>query len=687
MSHSGAATYKKNSGMINIDEDQSPAEFIWRSTSGNKVIKIVLDTIDKLQATPASSDKMMLRLISKVPSTPPPPQTNPLGLDHVNKKLKLDPAVSKITRENSDASTMSTPTTTVSPTPLDTPSAPVKPVTYMFTFNNRTVMDNIKITLQHIISRYKDDEIWEEKKRKESSQLPLDSSLSNSNLSDATNGITSTANGHSNLSVPLINTSALDDSLSKSKLLINFKLQQSLLKENKPLMRIFQDTVIHSGLPPEEFWSTRISQLRAFALSTSQKIGPYNVLSTIKPVASSDNKVNVNISREKISSIFSNYPIVKKAYTDNVPKNFKEPEFWARFFSSKLFRKLRGEKIMQNDRGDVIIDRYLKLDQEYDRKDDEMLLHPVKKSIDLDGNLEDDPVRRGNKQDFTMQPGVDINGNSDGTIDILKGMNRLSEKMILSLENEYSRSNLQNNNNDDMDKIEVEEIQINDLKDNSATDYAMIHLNMNQHVSTKDDEDSVSSLNGGSKTKITKEEIKEKITQVTESLVKEMDLTQVEEKGSNINSEINKRVIGFVKINAKQAKHNNLDSTLGTFIGNDKNAKDARTDIPTDLLESCRMLHTTCCEFLKHFYIHFQSGEPKQANLVKKLYIHLKDCSEKIHELLSDVKQGDGEQVAMICNSYLRSTLASLHLAIEKYDNVTKNFQEKLKRMNTPIQV
>lgn len=77
-------------------------------------------------------------------------------------------------------------------------------------------------------------------------------------------------------------------------------------------------------------------------------------------------------------NIFENYPIVKKAYTDNVPKISKNQSS-GQGSSSKLFRKLRGEKIMQNDRGDVIIDRYLTLDQEFDRKDDDMLLHPVKK--------------------------------------------------------------------------------------------------------------------------------------------------------------------------------------------------------------------------------------------------------------------------------------------------------------------
>lgn len=600
MSHSGAASFKKVSGIISIDEDASPAELTWRSTSGDKTTTIVLDTIDKLQATPATNEKMMLRLISKVDES---------------KKQK-----------NNDGNE-------VLP----------KSITHMFSFNNREVMDNIKITLQQIISRYKDNDVYENKRRQEGGE---ETSI---------------------FTAPLINTAALDDSLSSAKLLTNLKLQQSLLKNDKNLMKAFQETVINSGLLPEEFWATRVPLLRTFALSTSQKIGPYNVLSTIKPVASSENKVNVNLSREKILSIFQNYPIVRKAYDDNVPKNFKEQEFWARFFSSKLFRKLRGEKLMQSDRGDVIIDRYLKLDQEYDRKDDAILSHPVKKFIDIDGNVQDDSSRLGNRPDFTMKPGTDINGNNDGTIDILKGMNRLSEKMIMALENEYSRATLQN---DSPDEEEKESLEILDLQPSNCAEYAMVHLknkektNQNGNFSTENDSTDTSSL---SDNKINPALIKDNIVNVINKLANGLDLTQVlPDKETSI--AVNKEAISAVKINAKQAKHNNVDPMLGTFVNNVLSETDARSDLPVELLESCRILHSTCCEFLKHFYIYFQSGNYKQATKVTKLYKHLKSCIKKLNELFEDVKKGDGEEMASTCTAYLKPVLNSITFAVERYD-------------------
>ncbi|SCV02814.1 LAMI_0H03202g1_1 [Lachancea mirantina] len=603
MSHSGAAVFKKVSGILAINEEVSPVEIVWRSTDGDKTHKIALDTIDKLQATPNTSEKMMLRLVGKSETT---------------KKVK------------------------------DNESNDVKPAppSHVFSFNNRTVMDNIKETLQTIIARYKDEEIYEEKKRKESSMGPA--------LSET---------------APLINTSTLDDSLSREKLLTNLKLQQSLLRENKKLMKVFQETVINSGLPPHEFWSTRVPLLRAFALTTSQRTGPYNVLSTIKPVASSDNKVNVSVSREKILTIFQTYPIVKKAYDDNVPKNFREQEFWARFFSSKLFRKLRGERIMQNDRGDMIIDRYLTLDQEFDRKDDELLLHPVKKLIDLEGNIQDDPQRRGNRPDFTMIPGIDENGSSDGVIDILKGMNRLSEKMIKSLENEYSRSHL---SADDLDREERDELAYSDLEDDEVASYTELHLKRRIMIERKTNlAQNVDSNKANGK--VNDEDVKKGIDTLVNGLMNHIELSKVTTDG-NANSVANSKIVKAVKTNAKQVRNTNESVFIGGHSGTKvlDNSEEPKTPLPPDLLESCRALHGTCCEFVKHFYIHFQSGEPRQAGTVRKLYNYLIKCTEKISDLLSKVETEDGgkhDALVSTCDALLKPVLGSLHLAKQKYEN------------------
>lgn len=598
--------------MIRIDEDASPATLVWRSTDGDKSTTVLLNMVDKLQATPANSDKMMLRIVGKI-----------------------DPNIKK--RKDNEGNEI-----------------PVKAPVYMFTFNNRTVMDNIKETLQHIIARYKDEEATEERHKNEPETEAQD------------NPDASVTPQPAHLPQDLINTTTLDTSLTKSKLLSNLKLQQSLLKESRELMTIFQDTVIKSGLPPHEFWSTRIPLLRAYALSTSQKTGPYNVLSTIKPVASSDNKVNVNVSREKIHTIFQNYPIVRKAFDDNVPKNFKEQEFWARFFSSKLFRKLRGERIMNHDRGDMIIDRYLSLDQEYDRRDDELLQHPVRKIIDIEGNINDDPVKKGHRPDFTMRSGIDPNGNSDGGMAILKGMNRLSEKMVESLENEYSRANLPQ---EDPDKEEREEILFSDLDEDTPTDYAEIKLKRKVL-------DAKNRQMHKENSAISWEEVKHEINSITSILdTSILDLTTLTHITADVTKTINQRIMKAVKVNAKQSKHMNGDTLLGSTMSGTsmfQEAKESASHLPPDILESCRLLNSSCCEFLKHFYINFQSGDPRKTNLVKKLYKSLMDCQEKIDSLLNSVDTEENQEIAKYCKAYLVHVLDSVGLGINKYRALVK---------------
>lgn len=253
---------------------------------------------------------------------------------------------------------------------------------------------------------------------------------------------------------------------------------------------------------------------------------------------------------------------------------------------------------MANDRGDVIIDRYLSLDIEFDRKDDERLFHPVSKFIDLGGNTQDDPVKRGNKPDFTMQPGMDMNGNNDGTLDILRSMNRLSEKMTTALENEYSRSNLTNSAELEQEGNE-QELELNDLNDEYKAEYSIVHLKIGTKERSNGNE-------GEGRTtehiKITDPIVRNQIEEVNIGLQRELDLTDVvsgkDDKEGTIIDAINQQVIKTVRINAKQAKHNNMDSSyMTTFTTNKINETDVPSEMPPDLLESCRMLHGTCCEF------------------------------------------------------------------------------------------
>ena len=210
-----------------------------------------------------------------------------------------------------------------------------------------------------------------------------------------------------------------------SRLRADVELQQSLLKANPSLSKTLMESLrakpesISSSQFASQFWSTRLHLLRAHAVERSQSRGQYNVLSTIRPMTV-DNATRLSISKEQIQLIFSQHSLVKRVYDENVPK-LSEEAFWSRFFQSRLFKKLKGERITENDPPDNILDQYLSADEDTERASRLMAAH-VPHIIDVEGNEENHSQRKGNAPDWTMRP--------SNKVPIFRTLNTLSEKIM-----------------------------------------------------------------------------------------------------------------------------------------------------------------------------------------------------------------------------------------------------------------
>lgn len=215
-----------------------------------------------------------------------------------------------------------------------------------------------------------------------------------------------------------------DDSRLKS----DVQLQQSLLKTNPSLSKTFVESLrtkpesITSSQFTSQFWSTRIHLLRAHAIEKNQTRGAYNVLSSVKPMTV-DGTTKLSISKEQIQLIFSQHSLVKRVYDENVPK-LSEEAFWSRFFQSRLFKKLKGERISENDPTDQVLDKYLQHDEDEERGQRLAASH-VPHIIDVEGNEENHSQRKGNQPDFTMRP------TSMDRVPIIRTLNALSEKIMV----------------------------------------------------------------------------------------------------------------------------------------------------------------------------------------------------------------------------------------------------------------
>lgn len=570
---SGACVISKVSGLLQIREDTAPSKLIWKAIDQDKSLEIPLNNLNKLQASPDTSPKMLLKLFYMEQGSPEV------------KDIKL-------------------------------------------TFNNRQTMNAVKETLQTIVARQK--------------TVIKDSPATGNDSSASASGTPAPSTNSGGLSPapgdPL--DFSLRESLSDSALLKNRQLQQKLLLEDKTLRNVFTQSVIKFKLSPAIFWSSRVGQLRTYALTISQHRGPYNVLSTIKPVATSDNQVNVNVTRDTINEIFETYPIIRRAFNELVPLKLSEGEFWSRFFNSKLFRRLRGDKINTvNSRGDVVIDNYLYVDADFVEEEEKNKnkstqsptaeSHPVNKFIDLLGNEVDNSQKLGLSPDFTMKFSDDDasrvgsqlrnevrnHKNENEMVILMKNMNKLSNKMVTI---NSAPSQEQPNEKRIYEELE-NELDIADLNEAELLNYVELNLDTQgaRHISQNLQESTPA---------VDAEENKNIESFLTSSLVLSsetgINLRETYLTKSDEITKANQHINGLVKHNFRIFKllHNVKDpQTNGDNILAEEDVQELIT------------FNITIIEFLLHFWnLFLNGGNPVQ---LRKLFTNLRNCQSSLSTL------------------------------------------------------
>ena len=123
--------------------------------------------------------------------------------------------------------------------------------------------------------------------------------------------------------------------------------------------------------------------LLAQAAAESQKRGKPGQLVDPRP-QSVNGEVKIVITPQLVHDIFEEFPIVARAYNDNVPakvecplsteyfclthNKLSESEFWSRYFQSKLFNahraSIRSSAAQHVVKDDPIFDKYLEKDDD-----------------------------------------------------------------------------------------------------------------------------------------------------------------------------------------------------------------------------------------------------------------------------------------------------------------------------------
>lgn len=445
-----------------------------------------------------------------------------------------------------------------------------------------------------------------------------------------------------------------EDLYTDAKLLSDLELQMSLLNSSPVLRQRFDRALnekpasVTMGQFSNQFWSTRLNLLRSHAAEKSQTTGSYNVLSVIKS-KNVNGALMLNLTKEQIEVVFRQHPIVKTAYNDTVPP-LSEGEFWERFFHSRLFKKLKGERIPEDYVTDTRLDKYLKYDENADAAQ-QMLIGSIPLFINIEGNEQNHSQQKGNRQDWTMVP------SSNEKAPILRVLNRMSEKLMKEVplvDNRHAPAG--------QDEDTYKELQLRDLQ--RASDDNRVVLKVQDQSRFFSAGQSVhSSTSAAAYTKRTPTEVLSTLrqdlasintneatlgTDLHSKIAVDDDSDSEDESGGSKKLKVGSRSARAAAttqiVSAIRKRHLHEDefpSTTGVL-----NSEQAtKLGISDAILDNMTMTHNTTVEFLHYFWDVYHSGNPERANEVAKLIETLDRSLDRINAVAN---AAEAERTALV---------------------------------------
>lgn len=434
------------------------------------------------------------------------------------------------------------------------------------------------------------------------------------------------------------------------RLKADIELQQSLLKATPSLSNTFMESLrlkpdsITNSQFTSQFWSTRIHLLRAYAIERTQIKGAYNVLSTIK--IREDNSNRLTISKEQIQLIFNQHSLVKRVYDENVPR-LSEEAFWSAFFQSRLFKKLKGEKISPDDPTNAILDRYLQCNDDEERNQRLEASH-VSHIIDVEGNQENHSQRKGNMPDFTMRPAA------NDRVPIIRTLNAISEKIM---------SHVPPNDIDPSLPIGVDEETFNQLalRDLQAeAEEKRVVLNVKDQdrffSSNKETDISTDALLYAQQDPIqVLRTLRTDIAHLsaTPTLSATLGIITDSDSSSSSSSSSPSRPKKKKHVGSKSSRARATSQILAAILHQRAQTDDhlsgpAPVGLSPLLFDRISLTHATTTEFLQHFWSAFLSGDANRAGDLAKLLETLDRAMDRIQAVADAAEQERTKEVDRI---------------------------------------
>ncbi|KAI5457250.1 hypothetical protein BGZ63DRAFT_417010 [Mariannaea sp. PMI_226] len=423
----------------------------------------------------------------------------------------------------------------------------------------------------------------------------------------------------------------------------DIELQQSLMKKDTSLHQTFVEAMqtkpesITGAAFNSQFWSTRTNLLRAHAIEINQKKGAYNVLSTVKP-RTVDGELKLNISVEQVQMIFTQHPLVKRIYNENVPK-LSEAQFWSRFFLSRLSKKLRGERIYDNDTTDPLFDKY-DPSENTESIQSKIMAQQVPNIINIEANEENQGgFKSGNAKDIEMRPRANI--------PIVKTLNSLSEKIMANVAPSDS-------NPDDPNGVydTYNQLTLRDLKGDAKEHRIMLNIKeQNSFFSKRDSAPSKNAITFA----------KQKPTDVLFEIQGDLETLETDGAGGiDLHAAIGFNDESDSEDEASKKPHVGSRAAITAAdkdvmkgvrqqraqkFGHDSDEK-RPMGLSAELSDKCKLTHATTIEFLHQFWNAFLSGDPDRAAELQYLAESLNRSAARIAAVADEAEQDREQYIA-----------------------------------------
>ncbi|SCV69839.1 BQ2448_1233 [Microbotryum intermedium] len=481
-----------------------------------------------------------------------------------------------------------------------------------------------------------------------------------------------------------VSSGAGNAAAANSSAAADFRLRKLVLQAHPNLMTLHRELVMSGQIAEAEFWEGREALLEQARAGEAQLRGKSAAMVDLRPETSESGEVTVKITPTQIADIFAEYPMVLKAYNENVPVPLNDQEFWTRYFQSKLFNRNRttNRSAVASIKDDAIFDKYLG-EEDDDLEPKNLQHHDIYRLLDLAATEED-------QHEVDIQPDVTMRaGRERAALPLMRRFNEHSERLLnQSLGHSVDRTRISFDPGNAGDRNYYDDILLDDLIDHEASD--RIELNLSEQRNKLTAATSASELDeeGDAKMKMNELEMGQVVRRVKQEMeVWEPQLPKVGLLLSSLYTSHEINLLASTSLNPQfqpepLAINASMDDmTRSIQLKVERSSRESTSSsggIPRPVLDQCTTIAASANEFLRQFWSAvlppkpgdisaFASSTPIQkAAKAERMKNGLDRTLERIRVVLQGLE--GGSEVRSRVESALHPVKESVETAITFYE-------------------